>query len=74
MCKDRGDPKPCAMAGRVLLLFSMFWFVMLWRRFVIFCLGVLCMCTYVMHSPNVMLSTLREFPGLAGFTSPPSFK
>ena len=28
-CKDWGDPKPCAMAGRVLLLFSMFWFVML---------------------------------------------
>ena len=43
----------------LLLLFSMF--VMLWQRFVIFCLGVLCMCTYVMHSPNVMLSLFGSF-------------
>ena len=41
--------------------------------FVIFSIeGLVFMLSGVMHSPNVVV-TLRFFPGLAGFPSPPSF-
>ena len=58
--------EPCAIAGRV-CIYCFIWFVMLRRRFVFCCLGVLCMCMYVMHSPNVMSSLFGSFKDEQGF-------
>ena len=52
----------------------LFWLVRwLWRKFVILLSSCLVVVAYVMHGRDCVVVTLREFPGLAGFPSPPSF-
>ena len=48
--------------GRVCICFDLFWFGMSSDGSLLFCcLGVLCMCVYVMNGPNVMSSLFGSF-------------
>ena len=69
-----GRSKPCAMLGVSVFVLVCFGFDKLWRKFVIL-LSRSLVYVFVCHARSKCdVVTLREFPGLAGFPSPPSFK
>ena len=64
--------EPFVMAGQCLYVLFIFWFC--------FALAEVCcflsrspVWVFVCHACHCVVVTLREFPGLAGFPSPPSF-